>query len=468
MSQFLDSTWASSWSVPSSEANLSWGALSQSQGWSTSWNQAPSAESHMFHKRQVAQTNHTTNLGAASSVFGTEAINPPSGFSNVSYDLPASTFYELLPGQTWDSQVPVVPPSKPISHAPSNSTALSTPASPMKHIPQSNQTHNRNHSSTGWVEVNSAEAWVPSTASMPTSPTKSANTRVPIAKPQASSPPQNVSPQPGIQNLNNSNLKRHHDIEDELGHQDRYKTELCRSWHENGTCRYGSKCQFAHGPNELRPVMRHPKYKTELCRSWVETGSCPYGRRCRFIHQDNPTDAAIRVQQQARIQQQQQVQQQQVQQQQVQQQQQQLQSSEPVVPRQTLYYQTSLFNGSPPYAPLGYGAHLLPNGSPPLSPSTRSALWINDTFQDEDEDEDFGTLTLTPLIGQLNLSAEPVPMANTRPATNPTPIGPVGSPLNRNNDKATDPETADSGNEKKKKKSGRLGIFQKLSSTKSK
>lgn len=38
-----------------------------------------------------------------------------------------------------------------------------------------------------------------------------------------------------------------------------YKTELCRSWEEKGTCRYGNKCQFAHGEDELRKVPRHPK-----------------------------------------------------------------------------------------------------------------------------------------------------------------------------------------------------------------
>lgn len=65
-----------------------------------------------------------------------------------------------------------------------------------------------------------------------------------------------------------------------------YKTELCRSWEEKGSCRYGTKCQFAHGEDELRKVSRHPKvglgtscpfiakliklfliqYKTEICR----------------------------------------------------------------------------------------------------------------------------------------------------------------------------------------------------------
>ncbi|KAI9032453.1 hypothetical protein DFJ74DRAFT_754223 [Hyaloraphidium curvatum] len=63
-----------------------------------------------------------------------------------------------------------------------------------------------------------------------------------------------------------------------------YKTELCRSWEETGRCRYGLKCQFAHGEAELRAVERHPKYKTELCKTFWETGWCPYGRRCCFIH----------------------------------------------------------------------------------------------------------------------------------------------------------------------------------------
>ncbi|KIY69693.1 hypothetical protein CYLTODRAFT_393387 [Cylindrobasidium torrendii FP15055 ss-10] len=67
-----------------------------------------------------------------------------------------------------------------------------------------------------------------------------------------------------------------------------YKTELCRSWEEKGTCRYGTKCQFAHGEDELRRVQRHPKYKTEICRTFWVSGSCPYGKRCCFIHTELP------------------------------------------------------------------------------------------------------------------------------------------------------------------------------------
>jgi hypothetical protein len=67
-----------------------------------------------------------------------------------------------------------------------------------------------------------------------------------------------------------------------------YKTELCRNWEEKGTCRYGTKCQFAHGEDELRNVSRHPKYKTEICRTFWVSGSCPYGKRCCFIHTELP------------------------------------------------------------------------------------------------------------------------------------------------------------------------------------
>lgn len=41
--------------------------------------------------------------------------------------------------------------------------------------------------------------------------------------------------------------------------KDRYKTEPCRSWEELGWCRYGERCQFAHGPEELRNIDRHAK-----------------------------------------------------------------------------------------------------------------------------------------------------------------------------------------------------------------
>jgi len=63
-----------------------------------------------------------------------------------------------------------------------------------------------------------------------------------------------------------------------------YKTELCKSFSKNGHCSYHDRCQYAHGEQELRSVIRHPKYRTQLCRSFKMTGACRYGARCRFLH----------------------------------------------------------------------------------------------------------------------------------------------------------------------------------------
>lgn len=68
------------------------------------------------------------------------------------------------------------------------------------------------------------------------------------------------------------------------GNPNRYKTELCRPFQEYGSCRYGDKCQFAHGKEDLRIPIRHPKYKTEYCRTYHSQGYCPYGARCHFVH----------------------------------------------------------------------------------------------------------------------------------------------------------------------------------------
>eukprot|EP00047_Mylnosiga_fluctuans_P004215 m.233287 g.233287 ORF g.233287 m.233287 type:complete len:542 (+) comp12489_c0_seq1:51-1676(+) len=77
------------------------------------------------------------------------------------------------------------------------------------------------------------------------------------------------------------------------GNQARYKTELCRAFQDKGVCKYGEKCQFAHGHNELRSLPRHPKYKTEMCRTFHSTGICPYGPRCHFIH-NSEQEASMR------------------------------------------------------------------------------------------------------------------------------------------------------------------------------
>lgn len=63
-----------------------------------------------------------------------------------------------------------------------------------------------------------------------------------------------------------------------------YKTELCVSHMKIGTCPYGSKCQFAHGENELKQVERPANWRSKPCVNWAKYGSCRYGKRCCFIH----------------------------------------------------------------------------------------------------------------------------------------------------------------------------------------
>ncbi|OWF50730.1 mRNA decay activator protein ZFP36L2-A-like [Mizuhopecten yessoensis] len=112
----------------------------------------------------------------------------------------------------------------------------------------------------------------------------------------------------GDRNLNNLNRNR---VQQQLQPQEqppninssRYKTELCRPFEESGHCKYGDKCQFAHGGLELRTLSRHPKYKTELCRTYHTIGFCPYGPRCHFIHNEEERKLALAMEAQQQQQQ---------------------------------------------------------------------------------------------------------------------------------------------------------------------
>ncbi|CEO94959.1 C3H1-type domain-containing protein [Plasmodiophora brassicae] len=66
-----------------------------------------------------------------------------------------------------------------------------------------------------------------------------------------------------------------------------FKTELCRTFSDLGTCPYGARCQFAHGDAELRSVERPKKYKTQKCQKFHTEGACPFGSRCIFIHDED-------------------------------------------------------------------------------------------------------------------------------------------------------------------------------------
>ena len=66
--------------------------------------------------------------------------------------------------------------------------------------------------------------------------------------------------------------------------KDLYKTELCANWTKTGFCRYGPKCQFAHGLDDIKIVVKNEKYKTRVCTQYKKTGYCKYGSRCLFLH----------------------------------------------------------------------------------------------------------------------------------------------------------------------------------------
>ena len=57
--------------------------------------------------------------------------------------------------------------------------------------------------------------------------------------------------------------------------------EACRHWNgETGSCRYGAKCKFRHGYQNVRK-----------CRNWDgKDGSCKYGDKCTFRHEVQPAE----------------------------------------------------------------------------------------------------------------------------------------------------------------------------------
>mmetsp|Transcript_35444 Transcript_35444/g.35105 ORF Transcript_35444/g.35105 Transcript_35444/m.35105 type:complete len:248 (-) Transcript_35444:73-816(-) len=70
----------------------------------------------------------------------------------------------------------------------------------------------------------------------------------------------------------------------------KFKTELCKNW-QAGDCKFGSKCSFAHGVEELSQRKNLPSnYKTKICKQFHEEFYCSYGERCQFIHLSKPSE----------------------------------------------------------------------------------------------------------------------------------------------------------------------------------
>eukprot|EP00340_Litonotus_pictus_P006711 CAMPEP_0170528086 /NCGR_PEP_ID=MMETSP0209-20121228/13583_1 /TAXON_ID=665100 ORGANISM="Litonotus pictus, Strain P1" /NCGR_SAMPLE_ID=MMETSP0209 /ASSEMBLY_ACC=CAM_ASM_000301 /LENGTH=255 /DNA_ID=CAMNT_0010819069 /DNA_START=225 /DNA_END=992 /DNA_ORIENTATION=+ len=71
----------------------------------------------------------------------------------------------------------------------------------------------------------------------------------------------------------------------------KYKTELCKTFEEQGICPYGNTCRFAHGKLDFMPenkeIENNCMYKLRDCSSFFNLGYCPYGSRCHFKHSPN-------------------------------------------------------------------------------------------------------------------------------------------------------------------------------------
>lgn len=50
-------------------------------------------------------------------------------------------------------------------------------------------------------------------------------------------------------------------------------------------CQYAERCLYAHSSEELRQRPVNAKFRTDLCKAFHEDGFCGYGARCSFRHE---------------------------------------------------------------------------------------------------------------------------------------------------------------------------------------
>lgn len=71
----------------------------------------------------------------------------------------------------------------------------------------------------------------------------------------------------------------------------KFKTELCKNFQDTGKCKFGKKCKFAHGKDEVQPKSYVGlQYKTKPCEKFKANGFCPYGHRCLYQHDSTQSE----------------------------------------------------------------------------------------------------------------------------------------------------------------------------------
>ncbi|QEU61010.1 Tis11/Cth1 [Kluyveromyces lactis] len=117
----------------------------------------------------------------------------------------------------------------------------------------------------------------------------------PVVHAQAQAPAEHVHsencghnhPQVSQQHQHQQQQQQQQQQQPERVNKQLYKTELCESFATKGTCKYGNKCQFAHGLHELKLKERSNNFRTKPCVNWQKYGYCRYGKRCCFKHGDD-------------------------------------------------------------------------------------------------------------------------------------------------------------------------------------
>ncbi|KAK7319392.1 hypothetical protein RJT34_04113 [Clitoria ternatea] len=96
-----------------------------------------------------------------------------------------------------------------------------------------------------------------------------------------------VRPMSGAKNGRSSSSSGRSSSSSSSASKSMFKTETCRAWEESGNCRYNSKCQFAHGKEELHPSRLSTKSKSgaQPCKSFIRAGSSMLGPSCSIVHQ---------------------------------------------------------------------------------------------------------------------------------------------------------------------------------------
>lgn len=77
-----------------------------------------------------------------------------------------------------------------------------------------------------------------------------------------------------------SQPSRETQMEGANSYQQKFKTEMCKNFELQGTCRWGDGCSYAHGLHELREKTHlNTNYRSKICKLYHRQGGCPYGLR---------------------------------------------------------------------------------------------------------------------------------------------------------------------------------------------